>query len=353
MLMISYTEYRSLYDLDTTQTVTETWEEMVRKFSTHLRLQKKDLAPGFGPYVLKPTEPCTRHKDRKPRTWPHRCDDSVQEITLAVFDVDVGTQDDIVECALRLNVHNITHLWYTSYSYNPNSERPAFRLVIPLSEPVSPDRWTAVRAGIASKFSVPCDLKQCGGLSHFYYQPSCPPDADPIVDSLPGRFLDPADVPHVAVPATRTRLPSLNEWVPPEDPPPGTPIDLAQDLERLEARYRSLSHGKSKDKALILRRLLDGKELAEHGKRNDTTTIAAGVLASTLPGRPLAVLKALIWPSYQAMVEAGSSLSENELDRMLLTAMRFKAEYDAREEQNRSVLREGLGLIRSSIPTLT
>lgn len=358
MTTVSFTLYRSLFDLDSCSHVTWSWDQFVSEFSTHLRVQSKEQAPGFGPYTLKtPASTCLKHRDARtrapvPRPGPHRCDDSVDFMTLAVFDVDVGTEAQISNTSELLTKAGIAHLWYTSYSYTPIKDRPPFRLVIPLSSPVQPAVWSSVRSGIAQRFQIPCVLTQCSGLSHFYYLPSCPPSEVPITDAVAGNFLDPSEFPQVQERA-RSPLPTMEGWEPPPDPEPGTPISVGPLLEILESRKRGfmmMRDVRMNDKGRLLDRVLKGVSLASHGARNNSMNLACGIVAWALPGTPRAVLATILRPSLNAMQAEGSKLTEDDVDRMLLTAMRDKAAWDEREEQERALVRGHLQNTVNSLP---
>ena len=353
-MLISFTEYSSLYDIDRAISREMTLEEFVEYFSVHLRLEKKFDGPGFGPYTVKSLdEPCYAHKDRMGRTEPHRCDASVLKMTLCVYDVDSGTLENIAKCDDLLEASGLARVWYTSYSYTPN--KPSFRLIIFLSAPIQPEYWSTARKSIATKFAVPCDIKQCSGLSHFYFLPSCPVDAEPYFDYRPGAALDISAVPMVKdMTAPRPRV-SLDNWEPPEEPSEGTRIDLDDLKNKLRTRQRKMagsSDERNKEKGALLKKILDGAALAEHGNRNNAMSLACGIVAWALPGTPLSVLMLLLRPSLQVMQADGSSLTEDEVERMTLSAMQAKAEYDERQKQINQNLSAGLLQIRSQIPVL-
>ncbi len=356
-MLFEFTKYAGIFDIDSQTPSTATWPEIVADFERQRqdRQGRKEDAPGFGPYILKPTpEPCARHKDRILRPAPHRCDDCVAAVTLAVFDVDVGTEDEVVACESKLAEEGLARIWYSTFSYRPEQDRPSLRLVLPLAAPVSPQEWPSVRRSIAARFAVPCDLRRCGGLSHFYYAPSCPAGIAPIFDAHDGRPLDPSTLPFVPdVSVRRAAIPQLPDWMPPDEPT--GPVDLGPLRKVLADRATSLKrkvNTPAQKKGELLTRLLAGEQLAEHGSRNDVTNQVAGMLAFALPGQPLSVLMGLLRPSLEAMIAAGSRLTEAEVERMLLTGMRSKAEFDARDRQiNETINREHARLL-ASIPTV-
>lgn len=354
-VQLEFTKYASIFDIDSLTQAVSTWPEIVAGFERQRqdRHARKEDAPGFGPYVLRPTpEPCARHKDRILRPVPHRCDDCVASVTLAVFDVDVGTDDEVVACEAALGEEGLARVWYSTFSYRPEQERPSLRLVLPLASPVAPSEWPGARRSIAARFKIPCDLRRCGGLSHFYYAPSCRAGIEPIFDAHDGWPLNPSTLPFAPdVTPRQAPIPQLPDWQPPEEPT--GPVDLGPLRKVLADRATSLKrkvNTPAQRKGELLTKLLAGEPLAEHGSRNDVTNQVAGMLAFALPGQPLSVLMGLIRPSLEAMIGAGSRLTESEVERMLLTGMRSKAEFDARDRQIKETVNREHARLLASIP---
>lgn len=338
------TKYRSMYDLDSHTPTQATWEEIVRELSNHVRTGKKDSAPGFGPYLLRtPIAPCTRHKG-PPRDHPHRCDDSVEHMSLCVFDVDIGTTTDIDECQRLLNEAGITHLFYSSFSFGSpgKEERPPFRLVIPLTTPVKPDAWQSFRLGVLRRFKVPADPSACSGLSHFYFLPSCPLDADPVVDYVPGKHLDPSTIPHTVALVPRDFAINLAaDYEEPEEPTGPVNLEpIRRQLATKATRLQRFGNVREKQKGLWLRRCLDGEALDEHGNRNNAAMTVSGMLAWSLAGTPFSVLMSLIMPSVRKMQAEGSSVQDAEVARMIRGAMKDKAVQDEKDEAIQQAMRE-------------
>lgn len=313
------------------------WADLIEAFGAHFRTTDKTDAPGFGPYALR-DRVCDRPKHPKA---PHRCDVCVDAITLAVFDVDCGTYEDVEACDRKLSTY--AHLWYSSHSYKPHDPKPALRLVVPLTSPVPAANWTSWRANFIQAFRVPADLKKCSGLSHFYYAPSCRPSADPVAVCHEGAFFDPNIVPSVP---HRRPGPALIERKPSD---PSTPN--AERLQRIRGRLTQAVSGlrqsnkfDADERRRILEDLLAGRPLAEHGSRNQTTTRVVFDLVRRFEDLTLGECLAVLAPSLDAMVRAGSRLTEETVARMYETA-RFKLEaqreHDARIE---TMLRERLGL---------
>lgn len=334
------TLYPTIYSLTGVAT-NLSWPEIVESFSSHLRLSAKDQAPGFGPYAL------VSHLDRacgRPRhpKGPHRCDSCVNRITLAVFDVDCGTLEDI-ERTDRL-LEKYARLWYSSWSYDPKAPRPALRLVVPLSSPIEAERWPSWRENFIAAYRVPADVRKCGGLSHFYYAPSCPTSVEPLFDATGGVFFDPS-----TLPASVRRRPVTT-------PAPSDCLDLDApvDPEKLHAfrvKLRQSVSGlkrSSKPEArvqhLLLEKLLDGEPLAQHGSRNQTMTSTVFHLVRRLGDLSLAEGMALVDPSLTAMMAEGSSLTRLVVARMFETAFQKVEAQRQRDQHIEALLLERLGM---------
>lgn len=319
-----FTLWPSIYDKDAHQSVDESWSQIVERFSAHQRLTNKDKAWGFGPYALAPPpKPCNRHQDGRERSSPHRCDSCVERLTLAVFDVDTGTPEDVSRTEDALAQEDCMRLWYSTHSHR--QDKPSYRLILPVSQEIAPETWANFRHGVIRRFNIPCDPGKCGGKSHFYFGPSCKPGADPKVWSAGGKFLD---VGSIALVEAKPKVTFANldgfTWEPPAEP--SGPIDVMTLRAKVMLRVQSLTRKGETKKASALVQMLQGRPLALKGSRNETTFKLAGTLAWALPGESLGTLVFLLRPSVEAMISQGSSLSLEAVERMLLTAMRSRAE---------------------------
>jgi hypothetical protein len=335
------TLYPSIYSLCGTPARLP-WSEILVEFTQHLRPEAKDRTPGFGPYTLTDRR-CSRPSHPP---VPHRCDTCVDAIGLAVFDVDCGTEADVAACDARLSSY--ARLWYSSWSYRPDSGRPALRLVVPLARPVPAERWASWRESFIRAFGVPADPSKCGGLSHFYYAPSCPSDVEPVVDAHEGTFLHPDIVPSTPrrrpAPTLTTRLHDLGE-----------PVDeerLSAHRVRLRQAVAGLKRSgqpDARERLAHLEALLAGLPLAEHGSRNATTTKVVFQLVRRFGDLTLSEGMALVEPSLTSMQQAGSSLTRETVARMFETAF---AKVEAQREQDariEALLLERLGMKAHSV----
>ena len=318
-------------------TKTARWADLVEAFGTHLRTEDKTSTPGFGPYRLH-DRVCDRPKHPKA---PHRCDVCVDALSLAVFDVDCGTYAEVEACDRKLSAY--ARLWYSSHSYRPEAPKPSLRLILPLARPVPAERWSSWRSNFIRAFAVPADPKKCGGLSHFYYAPSCPPSVEPVAVQHEGPYFDPDTIPSTAY--RRLDLTLVDRK--PVDPSAPDDDRLQHIRGRLTQTISGLRRSGKPDaleRRTVLENLLAGRPLAEHGSRNQTTTRVVFDLVRRFEDLTLGECVALVTPSLHAMVRAGSRLTEETVARMYETA-RFKLEAQ-REHDTRieTMLRERLGL---------
>lgn len=345
------TGWRSLYEIDAPVDLRFTWDGLKGFLGVHSRVSRKDEVGGFGPYtLLPPAKPCSRHQDATERSTPHRCDSCVDRLTLAVFDADTGTLEAMPECDELLGLQGLARLWYSTHSHTPS--HPAYRLVIPLGQGVHPQAWPEFRLALIRQFRIPADPNKCSGRSHFYYLPACRPHAEPPVAlAKDGYFLDPSTValtekkPHVSF-VSYGDLSGFT-WEPPAET--GEPVALAEVREKLQTKAKSLARKGETHKAELLRRMLRGEPLAQKGERNTATFQLSGMLPWHLPGLPLSTYQLLIRESVTAMQSAGSSITHEDVARMLLTAMRNKAEADYTQRKTDENIKRELEEFRKSI----
>lgn len=329
---IGITRYNLVSQVGHPVSTSATWSDLIDTLWTHHReASSKEAVPGFGGHVLKdPETPCVHNGVIRPKA--HRCDACVDAVTLFVFDVDEGTEDEVAESDRLLQEAGLAAHWYSSYSFSPT--KPAFRLIVPPTRPVTPAEYPALRAHLIRRFDLKVADGKCTGASHFWWLPSCPPAPArlPVTETLEGVFFDPDSVPPAVLPVAAAPKPvrALGDWEPPEEPDPGTPIDLSalrSRLERLSSKLLRNPH--KKQNGVYLQRMLVGEPLAEAGSRNQAAFVTTGTMAFAAPGTPLSVFMLMIRPSLDAMIRAGSKLTEDKIERMFLTAMQKKAASDA------------------------
>lgn len=324
-LNLVITPYESLFSTHPGQPLNLTWTALVAYLSSYTVLDTKEKAPGFGAHVLgapqlKATE----------LTLPRRSSASVDRVTLFVFDVDIGTFEDIQRTEGLLRDAGQAAHFYSSYSFHPDHPTPPFRLVIPPSRPILKSEYAAARTYLIEHFKIPCDPSKCSSPSHFWFLPSHPPGVEPLVQTIEGTPFKLDDVAILGTGPSWTQGSVPVFFEPPPETDPSEPVDLTPLQRRIEKRATRLAREGDIRKSNYLKRLLLGEALAEHGDRNHATFVTAGSVTWLLPDTPLSHLILLFRPSLEAMISAGSKITESKLERMLLTAME-KREHETRE----------------------
>lgn len=321
MLDVQITLWPKLTDTDTHIPWSGPWADLVLRWSVHRPLANKMDGMLFGPYALvDPSSPCTKHAGR-PRAKRHKCNSAVEAVSLLVFDADEGTAEQIDACRKRLTDAGIEHIWYSSYSWS--SSKPAYRLVVPPSHSIPHHMFARVRREFIDTYAVPADPSKSSGLCHSYFEPSSP-DGRGVFVHVPGTvWTAPAVTPAPVVPSVVT------DYEPPDDPT--EPVDLAPLVDRLRKRARKLA-GSSPEKAALLRACLEGKPLAGPGARNNSAFRVAGMIAAVLTEQPVGVIEAIMRPSVDAMINAGSSLTHDDVRRFIYTGLKNQAERRAQIE---------------------
>lgn len=285
----------------------------------------KNVVPLIGPFRLR-NDPEAAKRD----CW-------VEAVTLAMFDADTGP---ITPCLAALEEEGLSYIAYTSFSHTP--EKEAWRLILNPQREMLPDEWRALQPYWISRYKIPAPLDKCKGASHAYYLPSCPPERAHLAKFLyrSGKRL-PVDETLRFLPPRRTRkAPAVDFSLPAE---PQTPQDLKPIFDALQKRKNSLLRRKddpvSKKKGQWLKALLAQEPLAEHGDRNNATWKTCAVLVFAAPGYSLGTYKSVVMPSVARMIAAGSSVTEDLVERALEGAMRnYAAAQEEKKEFDRLIL---------------
>ncbi len=331
MLEFDVVKYRGLYAIDDLATYKMAWEDLVDMLSFHTPLRDKMTGAGWGPYAIEPPRngPCYNHRGEQPHPGPHRCDSCVKEQTVLVFDADIGDAGAVARCQANLEQAGVAQHWHSTYSYRNTPYAPlALRLVVPLATPIPPEHARAIREEFIRGFSVPADPKKCSGNSHFYFLPSRPPDPtallSPLVDP-PYLYTRPGS-PY----QTRPLIPTtLGKYVRLPDNWKPAATEKKLDLRRVSTRLGKMAREKD-PRAVWLLRLLAGEALDVHGHRDEATTRTCGILAWLYPDASIEALMAVLEPSVEKMIAAGSKLTHTAVERKLWSALRNKALDDAR-----------------------
>lgn len=326
-----------LYEIDVFTPHIDTWSGLVARMSAFIQAAKKLTAPGFSPYsIMPPAHACVRHKDHAVRENPHRCDACVGEVSMLVYDVDLGTQQAVDDCYARIAAEGYAQHWYTTHSWRPDAgplEPSPQRLIIPLDKPVRSVDLPALRLAVLRALQIPADPKKCSGASHFYFLPTCPRGGTGRARTGAGKFL----------PATRfvkfapehLSRPVVVRWQPP--PEPTEPVDLEPYRTELRDRAGRWARAQAhKAKAAAIYAILAGEPIGGPGDRNDPMCRTTGVIAWVFPNVPMGTLMALVRPTLRAMQAQGSNLTDAEVEGMFRRAFVGKAAQDARDSELRA-----------------
>lgn len=240
------------------------------------------------------------NKDRSPRTYAAwspvrlvdgttRLNDNVVAVTSLVLDLDAVSRDGAAEVARRLaGWRYIVHSTHADRLTAGGSA--SLRVVVALEAEVPAASWREYRLAAIARLGLDDPRFQidptCKDLSRLYFLPSHPVGYSPVYSRSDGAVLPAALAP------SRATVVSVS----PSPPPPpattgGGTIDLGHLRRALAEDRRSLVHRgdpESKDRADLIGRVLEGKPLAEPGKRGSTIYRLASVCAFCWPvGTPV------------------------------------------------------------------
>lgn len=275
---------------------------------------------------------------------------NVAAVTVAVFDLDHLTRDQVLATSDRLEALGLQYLVHSTHGHTTTPEDYCLRLVIPLSRPVKKSEYRYFRQVAEKHLSLSAD-ESTKDECRLYYRPTAPEGgAQFIFSNSPGQPLNvdallayapetnrPAetDVNPNPLPidksgsdpglvggnpgnhATDSRendnresdgiserhdggnIPVLDEQHPGDLPRnvSGAPGG-ATDLQEIRKRLRKIR--KEESRALI-QKVLAGEALAASGARDQTLNKACSIMASAVPGMTTEVALALLTPSIAAM----------------------------------------------------
>ncbi|AGC44565.1 virulence-associated protein E domain-containing protein [Myxococcus stipitatus DSM 14675] len=309
-----------------------TWPQLRALFTTHRRSQC-------------PQSPCpSRCPAKNGPAWSpvdiseRRRNENVRAVTLAVFDLDHLTAEQLAP------LDELERGGYAFALHSTHSHRPpdyCLRLIMPLSRPVLPREWPAVRTAALALLRVPAD-PATKDLSRLYYLPDAPEGAEPFAESTDGRPLDVDEL----LASARAGLP-----VTASPSAPSAPMDAAStttDQHHLGSLLRR--HARPENKALI-GRVLRGQPLAPRGSQDTTLQQLMSTVAFCLPtDTPDAAIVELLRPCYAATDwEQGTEHLISEALKKLHRARVRKTERDAKRLVEHQALWERLGISTRAI----
>ena len=126
----------------------------------------------------------------------------VEIVTAAVMDVDDGTDPETVH--RRLTGLGLEHFIHSTFSSTP--EHPKFRVVVPLADPCSAQRWRSVFPGVCALLTDGHTDPGTRDPSRLFYLPSARPDGKTFTYAGHGRALLSGDLSHGTIIATAGSL---------------------------------------------------------------------------------------------------------------------------------------------------
>lgn len=303
------------------------WPELSAQLTSHRRSQC-------------PTTPCLRGCPAKngPAWSPvdiveRRRSENVRAVTVAVFDLDHLSESQL-SCLDAVERHGLAFAVHSTHSNRPPDDY-CLRLAIPLSRPVLPREWAAVRQAAIRLIDLPAD-PATKDLARIYFLPDTPVGIEPLALSGEGAPLDVDEL----LALSRSGLPATSPGIAalPPEPVDAGPADLYE-LRALLRRIRKPEH------VLIIRRVLAGEPLAPIGEQDNTLNALMSCAAFVLPlSTPEAAIIELFRPSFAATdwQEGTEHLCEQALFKLRRHRERRKTRDAARLADNRAIW-EALG----------
>ncbi|MCP3060960.1 virulence-associated E family protein [Myxococcus sp. K38C18041901] len=242
------------------QTQEVTWRELKHLLSTH---------------AVTPCAPCVGHRcptKLAQRAWapvdigPLRKDAEVRAVTVAVFDLDGVTAEQLARTDERLEGY--AAIVHTTHGHRPG--HTSLRIIVPLTRPVLPAEWLRVREAAERLLEMPAD-PNTRNLSRIYFLPNHSGEHEAHASNTEGRALD---------------VDALLATVRPAPSPPPAPSSIpgmAQgpaDLFELRAKLRRV---RKPEHRVLIRRVLAGEPLAEVGLQDNTLNVLMSCAAYVLP----------------------------------------------------------------------
>nr|BDT33753.1 virulence-associated E family protein [Myxococcus sp. MH1] len=279
-----------------------------------------------------PTSPCPRGCPAKngPAWSPvdiveRRRTENVRAVTVAVFDLDHLSASQL-SCLDAVRNRGLAFAVHSTHSNRP-PEDYCLRLVMPLSRPVMPREWSAVREAAIRLLNLPAD-PATKDLARLYFLPDAPEGVEPMALSGEGMPLDVDGLLAMA----RSGLPAT----PP--PPDASPTDL-HELRALLRRIRKPEH------VDLVRRALAGEPLAPVGGHDNALNALMSCAAFVLPlATPESAIVELFRASFAATdwQEGTEHLCEQALFKLRRHKERRRARDASQLADNRAIW-EALG----------
>jgi hypothetical protein len=150
-----------------------------------------------------------------------RKSEKVLSVSLLVFDID-NQDDTITDIDLRKKVLSSGYRAIIHSTYNHTPDNPRFRLILDISEPISPENHKALLLHVAQNLDISdCIDRVCVDSARYFYLPRCPKERlkDYIFWSSDGKpvdvsaYLDLKSISDKSLPITPARdMPEPSEW---------------------------------------------------------------------------------------------------------------------------------------------
>lgn len=293
------------------------WADLARHLQSHVRtacdhtaVKAKDCPAKFGK-AWSPAEyapGATRGKN------------GVVAITAAVFDLEGPEHQPLPDEAMARVALAVEGYAYVCHS--THSGRGFYRLIMPLSRPVTPLEWPAVWAGIIAALGLPAD-PTCGDPSRLYFLPSAQVGSWTLAEAGEGKVLDPdqilknrgapvGEAPRpsevagaVTPPASggvfsgQAAAPAALSAPPSAGPAVSHPLSAAGPVS-LDPLITALKKLRKADSREVGQRVISGQALGAPGTRDASIYFAAALCAKALPGTRDAAMM-LLEPCIRAM----------------------------------------------------
>ena len=150
-----------------------------------------------------------------------RKSEKVLSVSLLVFDID-NQDDTITDIDLRKKVLSSGYRAIIHSTYNHTPDNPRFRLILDISEPISPENHKALLLHVAQNLDISdCIDRVCVDSARYFFLPRCPKERlkDYIFWSSDGKqvdvsaYLDLKNISYKPLPITPTKdMPEPSEW---------------------------------------------------------------------------------------------------------------------------------------------
>ncbi|OCZ54329.1 virulence-associated E family protein [Dehalobacter sp. TeCB1] len=112
--------------------------------------------------------------------------------TRSLITLDADHADDGFSFAVELVLGGCAYAIYSTHSHR--SQRPKYRLIVPVDRPMNPDEYAAVARKLADNIGMKYFDKTTFDVHRLMYLPSCSKDAKPVIEVQEG---EPVNVDHV------------------------------------------------------------------------------------------------------------------------------------------------------------